>query len=200
MHNAFYTMDMYTLNDLHLNSRGIVQVSPSEEFLDTESTLRMIEQHFTKCTTLEQRMLSFFKKQVEPELAYKDNDINQGKTGPRRLHVVGRLRRLDHEIGIFARLGISSPGENPLIPVLQVMYLQDRLHTKYFTGHRVGTEHDPDRWFYNFTERYNGMIKGMGIRTRVGMATLPLITSINEALLRSNGDYELDIPSLPSAD
>ncbi len=124
-------------------------------------------------------MLSFFQDEVEHIVAYRDNDINQGRAGPRRIHVIGKLKKIGEENGLFIRLGTSAPGENPLIPTLQALYLLDNAHTKYMTGIPVGLERDPDRWSYDFTDRYQGMVKGVNVRTRSGIKSLAAIPLIN---------------------
>ena len=100
--------------------------------------------------------------------------------------IVGKLRRINGDNGLFVRLGISAPGENPLIPALQALYLLDGKHTKYMTGAPAGFESDPDRWAFEFTDRYQGMVEGVKVRTRLGIRSLSVIPGINEAILSAN--------------
>ncbi len=173
----------YTIDDLHYNSRKIAQVSETEDFIGLESTLKAVKDELKNSSFLEKNMLSFFKNEVLPLAAYKDNDVNQGKVGPRRLHVVGKLNALDKKIGLFVRLGILAPDENPLIPTLDLLYLQENKHPKYIRGEHIGIEKDPDKWFYSFTDRYQGIVEGVKVRTEMGIKSLFIIPIINEILL-----------------
>jgi hypothetical protein len=173
---------MYSIDDLHYNSKDVVQVSPEEFLEDMASAMSALEIELKKGSSMEQRMLSFFQKKVRPEIAYRDNDVDQGKGGPRRLFVVGKWKAMCDD-GLFVRLGISAPDENPLIPALQMLYLSAGEHMRFIEGHPVGIEKNPDRWAYDFTERYQGMTKGVNVRTRTGIRSLGYIPAINEALL-----------------
>lgn len=175
--------NMYTIDDLHYNSRNVIQISPNEDFEDLASTLNALDEELRNGSRLEQNMLSFFHREVEPLVAYKDNDVSQGAKGPRRLFVVGKLKKINDDIGLFVRLGIRSLGENPLIPALQALYLQPSLHTKYLEGKPVGLDPEPDRWVYDFTDRYQGMVEGVRVRSRLGIRSLSVIPAINEAIL-----------------
>ncbi len=174
---------MYSIFDIHYNSKGVVQVSPEECFEDLAATLKSIESELKTGSELEQNMLSFFQKEVEPMIAYRDNNVNQGKSGPRTLFSAGYLKKIPREIGLLVRLGISAPGENPLIPSLQALYLMTGKHRRYFEGVPIGSERDPDKWAYEFTDRYQGMIKGVHVRTRLGINSIQIISAINEAIL-----------------
>jgi len=173
---------MYTIDDLHYNSKGVIQVSSEECFEDLATTLKALESELKTGSKLEQNMFLFFQEEVEPQVAYRDNDFKQGQGGPRRLHVVGKLKRVNGENGLFVRLGISAPGENPLIPALQALYLLYGEHTKYMEGVPIGFESDPDKWAYDFTDRYQGMVE-VNVRTRLGIRSLSIIPLINEAIL-----------------
>ncbi len=162
MSNIFYTID-----DLHYNSKRIIQVSKTPEFKDLNKTLKDIKA-WSKGTGLENSMFQFFYNEVEPILAYLDNDVNQGKDGPRRLFAVGRLKKME-DASLFVRLGVSAPNENPLIPALQALYLKNK----------------EDRWAYEFTERYQGMVEGAKVRTKEGINSLIVIPMINEAILNN---------------
>lgn len=179
-------MDMYTIDDLHYNKKRIIQVSSKACFEGLAATLRALESELKTGSVLERNMFSFFQEEVEPLVAYRDNDVNQGKGGPRRIYVVGKLKKVDGAHGLFVRLGISTPGENPLIPSLQALYLVDGKHAKYLEGAPLGFERDPDRWAYDFTGRYQGMVEGVKVRTRLGIKSLAVIPAINEAILNGN--------------
>jgi len=184
---------MYTIDDLHYNSKGVVQVSSEECFEDLAKTLKDLEFALKTGSDLEQNMFSFFQEEVEPQAAYRDNDVNQGQGGPRRLHAVGKLRIINGDNGLFVRLGISAPGEHPLIPALQALYLLDGKHVKYLEGAPTGVEDDPDRWAYEFTDRYQGMVEGVKVRTGLGIRSLSVIPAINEAIL-NDGIKKLEAP------
>ena len=184
---------MYTIDDLHYNSKGVIQVSSKEHLEDLAATLTALESDLKKGSKLEQNMFSFFQEEVEPQVAYRDNDVDQEQWGPRRLHVVGKLKRINADNSLFVRLGISAPGENPLIPALQALYLLDDRHTRYMRGVPLGFEIDPDRWAYDFTDRYQGMVKGVHVRTRLGIRSLSIIPAINEAIL-NEGNKKLETP------
>jgi hypothetical protein len=161
MPNTFYTID-----DLHYNSKRIIQVSKTPEFKDLKKTLKDIKDEIGD--GLERNMFAFFCQEVDPVLAYLDNDANQGKDGPRRLFAVGRLKKMK-DSSLFVRLGVSAPNENPLIPSLQALYLKNK----------------EDRWAYEFTERYQGMVEGAKVGTREGINSLVIIPMINEAILNN---------------
>lgn len=177
-------IDIYTLDDLYYNSRGLLQVSPTEAFEDIEKTLAALGNELRTSSQLEKSMLAFFLREVEPSGAYRDNDVGQGEGGPRRLFAVGRLKRVNDK-GLFVRLGIRALGENPLIPALQALYLQaeEQIHPQYFKGQMIGQVHHPDCWVYDFTDRYQGMVKEVNLRTRKGITSLVVIAAINEAIL-----------------
>jgi len=179
-------MEMYSIDDLHYNNKKVIQFSPKEEFANLASTLKSIEKELKEGSELEKNMLSFFKRNVNPKVAYKDNDAGQGKGGPRRLHVIGKLIKENGYDGFFVRLGISAPKENPLIPALQVLYLKDNKHEKYFHGQKVGSENDADRWTFDFSDRYQGQVEGVKVRTRKGISSLAAIPLINEAIISNN--------------
>ena len=179
-------MHSYTLDDLHYNRKRVIQVSAGESFEDLAKTLKALESRLKAGSKLEQKMLSFFQEEVEPKVAYKDNDVNQGKGGPRRLQVIGKLKRISGDNGLFVRLGISAPRENPLIPVLQALYLTNEKQVKYIEGAPAGLERNLDSWFYDFTDRYQGMVRGVDVRTRLGIKSLSVIPAINEAILNDD--------------
>lgn len=182
---------MYTIDDLHYNSRGVVQVSSEEYFEDLAATLAALEAEFKSGSQLEQNMFSFFQEEVEPKAAYRDNDVNQRLGGPRGLNVVGKLKKVNGDNGLFVRLGIRAPGEKPLIPALQALYLVDGHHVKYRESAPVGFERDPDRWAYKFTNRYQGTVEGVRVTTPLGIQSLGVILAINDALLNGQKDGEL---------
>lgn len=183
---------MYTIDDLHYNSKGVIQVSSEECFEDLAATLAALESELKNGSKLEQNMFSFFQEEVQHQVAYRDNDVDQGERGPRRLHVIGNLKRIEGDNGLFVRLGISAPGENPLLPALQALYLLDGEHITYIRGAPIGVESDPDRWVYDFTSRYEGMFQGK-VRTRLGIRSLSIIPAINEAIL-SGRNKKLETP------
>jgi hypothetical protein len=114
--------------------------------------------------------------------------VNQGNGGPRRLHVVGTLKNLKEDVGLFVRIGIRAPDEYSLIPSVQVLYhCSEALHIAYREGEPIGIDQDADRWAYDFTERYNGIVKGVKVRTQKGIQSLCAIPAINEVLLGTNG-------------
>lgn len=187
---------MFTIDNLHRNTTGVIQVSPLEQFEDLGATIAAMEAQLKSGSRVEQNMLSYFQREVVPEVAYRDNDVNQGESGPRRLFVIGNLLRT-HDDNLFVRLGILTPDENPLIPTLQVLYLSADgnmnqhlrcisdvpVHVRYLLHAPTGLKRDPDRWAYDFTERYSGMVTGVHVRTRAGIKSLALIPKINEAIL-----------------
>ena len=182
---------MYTIHDLHYNRKGVIQVSPEECIEDLAETLAALESELKDGSELEQNMLSFFQEEVEPRVAYRDNDVDQGKRGPRRIHVIGKLKRINDDNGLFVRLGISAPGEKLLIPALQALYLGE--HLKPIRGVSMGLESDPDKWAYDFTDIYQGMAKNVYVRTRLGIRSLSIIPAINEAIL-SGRNKKLETP------
>lgn len=177
---------IYTLEDLHYNRKRVIQVSAGASFEDLAKTLKALESELKAGSKLEQKMLSFFQEEVEPKVAYRDNDVDQSEGGPRRLQVIGKLKRISGDNGLFVRLGISAPGENPLIPALQALYLTNEKHVRYIEGAPVGLERDPDSWFYDFTDRYQGTVRGVNVRTRSGIKSLSVIPAIDKAILNDN--------------
>ncbi len=171
-------MEEYTLRDLHYED-GVLKVAPGDSFENLEATIKEFNRYFSNNSKIH----NFFKMEVEPIAAYKDNDLNQGVGGPRRIHIIGKLKNIKKFDGLFARLGIGAPDENPLIPALQFLYKQDNGHVKYIKGQPIGMEVESDMWAYDFTERYGGMVEGIKIRTKEGIDSLILIPAINEALL-----------------
>ncbi len=182
---------MYTIDNLRYNGKEVVQVSSEECFEDLAATLEALEAEFRSGSRLEQNMFSLFQEEVEPQAAYRDNDVNQREGGSQRLHVVGKLKRMKGNNGLFVRLGIRAPGEKPLVPALQALYLVDDPHLKCREGVLVGYERDPDRWAYEFTDRYHGMVEGARVTTPLGIQSLGVIIAINEALLNGQKDREL---------
>ena len=172
-----------TIDDLHYNSRHVVQVAEKECFEDLDATYKSIRSTLQAGSDLERSMLTFFEKEINPILAYRDNDVNQLPEGPRRLHVVGKFKRITSDNGLFVRLGIMAPGENPLIASFQALYLQVETLEKYLAGVLIGTEQDADRWSYEFSDRYQGMVRGAALRTTKGIKSLLVIPFINESLL-----------------
>ena len=186
----------YSLDDLHLNSRKMVQVSSKEIFLPLPESLKEVCSELESGSTLEKNMASFFQAEVSPKLAYLDNDVYQGKSGPRRLYAVGTFKKVKEGTGLFVRLGISAPDENPLIPELQVIYLQSELQKKFIHGAEIGLEMTADAWVYQFSDRYQGMVKGVHIRTRLGVQSLSVIPVVNEAILNGKTLETFDSPQL----
>lgn len=174
---------MYTIDDLHYNGGGVIQVSASNEPLDLQPALDGLESRLASGSKLEQAMLSFFLNEVEPQMAYLDNDVNQAPDGPRRLCVVGKLKRMHEGPGLFVRIGIEAPWLRPLIPTVQALYLVEGVHGRYAQGAVVGSVSVADRWVYEFTERYGGMVEGMQLLTREGLRSIAVIPAINEAIL-----------------
>ena len=175
---------MLTLNNIHYNGKGVPQVSPAEELIDLEPIMAAIDSRLRNGSECEQKILSFFQREVEPSVAYKDNDVDQGIDEPKALYAVGKLKRIKDYTGLFIRIGISSPDESPLIPRLQALYLQEGNHTKH-------NKERPDRWFYSFTETSEGMIKGVKAGTELGINSISIIPAINEAIL---SDKKLKLP------
>ena len=179
----------YRLEDLHYNTQNVPQFNPKEAFEDLEATLKAVEETLMRESPhggLAMRMLSFFQREVAPLIAYRDNDLDQGTWGPRHRFVAGTLKNNFEVDGLFARIGIFAPGENPLIPCFQLLYLQGHDHVHYLEGEAVGMKKEADSWVYDFTVRYGGMVKGVNVRTKEGINTLPLITLINSGLLNES--------------
>lgn len=171
----------YSLEDIHYNSRGVIQVAQEENFESMQEALEIVDQEIKRGSNLERGMLSFFRLMVDPVVAYRDNDLNQLPSGPRRMHVVGKLKDFKEE-GPYLRIGVNAPGENSLIPTLQAFYLKEKVRDAYMAGQVAGQVTETDRWAYNFTERYGGMVEAK-VSTRKGVSSLVLISMINEGIL-----------------
>jgi hypothetical protein len=173
------TRNGFTLEDIHYNSKGVLQVSAIERFEDMAKTLKSIEQEFTSGTKLEQNMFLFFHNLIEPIMAYKDNEVNQGEYGPRRLCIVGKFEEPNNSEGLFIRLGISAPGESLLMPCLQALYLDPKIQP----NSKEKPISEFDSWFYGFTDVYNGRLEGAHLVSRKGIDSLLPIYLINESIL-----------------
>jgi len=175
-------MKMHTIEDIHPNSKAALQVSDNECFEDLESTLEAIEQRISREGPAEKAMLDFFKNEVIPVMAYRDNDINQGSEGPRRLHIVGKLKILSQEVPLYVRLGIAAPDEHPLITSFQILYSNNSERDDYMEGRRIGRTSEQDAWSFDFTDRYKGRIEGAKLNTKEGIRSLLVAPAVNEAL------------------
>jgi len=174
---------MYTINDLHYNKKRVIQISPKLKLETLALTWKMITEELKNSSPLERNMLYFFETNVNPVLAYRDNDVNQGKTGPRRRHVIGKLKSPANIDGLFIRLGIWAPGENALIPALQVLYLQKRL------AEMPKDNFVPESWIYDFTDRYQSRIEEINVHSVEGIKSLGIIPAINKSLMTGNNFY-----------
>jgi hypothetical protein len=180
-------MKMYTIDDMHYNESGVPQVASIVDIELLQQTLQELEQTLKQGSTMDENMLHFFMNEVAHITAYLDNDVNQAEGGPRHLFAVGVLKSGLSQNSLFIRLGISAPDENPLIPSLQALYLKNNAHPHYIAGEPVSVNDDPDRWFYDFTERYGGMLKGAYVRTPEGIDSLGILPRMNKALLLGRG-------------
>jgi hypothetical protein len=188
----------YQLKDLHLNSHGVLQVNPEECFEDFEEWKAKIEQTCMAGTEHERMMWQVFSALAEPVCVYRDNDVNQGRTGPRRVHIAGRPKLWNDDYSLTLRVGIKAPGENPLITAFQALYSQTHSHLKYLMGSPVGVEECSDQWSYEFTDRYKGITETSDLRTQRGIQSLSIINALNEALLKNTSQLEtlLGIPPI----
>ncbi len=184
-------MAIYKIEDIHPNSKAVLQVSERECFEDLESTLSAIEQRISREGPVEKAILEFFKNEVTPILAYRDNDVNQGSQGPRRLHAVGKLKILLPDTPLIVRLGIAAPNEHPLITVLQVLYSNFSERDDYLEGHNVGSIDEQDAWSFDFSDRYKGRIEGAKLNTMQGIRSIMVGPAINEALQGRWTAYDL---------
>jgi hypothetical protein len=155
----------YTLDNLHYDSSGVVRVAPGGAVLNLDIENSLLERRLGKGSEAEQAMHNFFRNEVVPAVAYRDNDVNQGKTGPTRDFVCGRLKDKGAPEGLFVRLGVSER----LIPALQVLYLQSR-------------EEGADRFVHDFTERYRWREEGKRIETESGAKAYAVIADITQKL------------------
>jgi hypothetical protein len=169
----------YDLNSLHYNKKGVPQVAPEKKLENLVSAWNKVNKFLKDGEPLERNMLFFFDKHVNQILAYRDNDVQQGSDGPQRLFVVGRMKSESANIpGLFIRIGVTE-----LIPALQALYLQKKPNGS------AGSDFDPDAWVYEFTDRYQGRIEGMGVKTNEGIKSLGIIPVIHESLMTGKHFY-----------
>lgn len=178
---------MHRVEEIHPNSKGVLQVHREEHFEDLAETMVAVDQALRNGSPYEQTMFAFFEREVEAGLAYRDTSINQGCEGPKKLHVAGKLSKMfpteSDPANLCVRLGIAAPDEHPLIPSLQVLYSRGSTQVRYIKGEPVGMEDCVDRWAYEFTERYHGMIDGVSqTRTPEGLKSLGWLLAIDKAL------------------
>ena len=74
--------------------------------------------------------------------------------------------------------------------------VQSGLQKKFIQGEEVGLEMNQDKWVYQFSDRYQGMVKGVYIRTRLGVQSLSVIPVVNEAILSGKTLETFDSPQL----
>lgn len=173
-------IDFFTIQDLHYNSKGVIQFSEEENFEDLKKALQVLISEFDGgdyYSKLEQYMLNFFLEKVEPKVAYIDNDINQVVENSRKIYVAGKLKEFTDEKGLFVRLGVSIPGEKGQFPSLQALYL-----AKNQLEIAISPKEYLDRWFYQFTNG-KGYIDGAITKTKQGIESLSIISKINDEIL-----------------
>jgi hypothetical protein len=98
----------------------MVRFSDDNRDLHLGETLAEIK-HLCSMSENDRAMLRFFNEEVIPEIAYTDNDINQGKGGPKRNFVEGKWKKYDLP-KLRIRLGVSPN----LIPSLQLILGEQR--------------------------------------------------------------------------
>ncbi|GEM_PF-5356355 len=169
-------------DNLHYNSRNVPQVAEQEQFEDLASTLAAIETELTKGTLLDRNMYRFFQQSFRPHIpdsriAYRDHDVNQVHGGPQRRYVIEAFSDIPH---LYMRLGISAPESTPLIPALQLLYLDRR------------SQYDFDAFAFDFTHRHHGRVEGAHVSSREAVRALGLIPIVNETIL-SDPTHSLEI-------
>ena len=196
-------MFTHSLDSVHFNSRGVVQVGKEEMFEDLQTTLALSDAWFNNDQNLknpgDESELSFFKREVNALLAYRDFHIGMG--GPETyLYAVGKLSSFKNS-PLYVRLLLENPDKTSIPPSLEFIFLKqkgmfyearedvDGGDDNFITDDisefmemppdlRDFSDSYPDRWFYI----PGSIFYGVEVKSNLGKQSLGLIPRIDKAL------------------
>ena len=167
---------MFTIKDLHYNSRNLLQVNPKENYDHLSLALDTIQKALCSGSPIEQKMWSFFEREIEPKEAYHDHELNQGPRSQQRLYVVGFPHNSPFEHDLQVRIGVDP--QDDVCSAVQFMYLQP-------PSEGASSKLTP-RFFNDFNPEYSGMVDGYILGNEHFFRAWQMIPQFQQAILQGD--------------